>query len=1293
MALNAGSVFVTLGGRFEPAGFQAYGAAMNESGARMRAFERESIASQARINESMRKMGQTAKVAAAGAFVGLGAAIIGSVKVAADFDKSMRNVNSIAQLSEPAFKKLSKSVLELSGKTAQAPKTLADGMYQLVSSGFKAHESLAILKASAIAATAGMTDTATATSAVAAVLNAYHLKAKDAGTVSDQLFQTVNRGVITFDVLAHNIGQVLPFAASLGVGLDQVGASISTLTKQGLSGELAITDLKNAMSAFLKPSKGMAEAIKATGFQSGESLVKAKGFQGALEAVAATTDGSRSALTKLFPNLRSLTAAMDLTGKSTRMADGDLKAFADTTGATKRVFAEQMKSTANQWKQFTANLQAAGVVIGSQILPVLAKGVASLAKWVEHLNQTGQLARFGHEVADGFKEAGQVFSDVASAGGKVASVLLSIGRALNLGNPTNLEALLAAIAGFKIAGVVIPLVGGLAHAIRGLVIAARAGALTEFFSAMMSGGGLLTALSIGAGALGAAFVLLGGNESEETRLANENAAAKKAQAQAVQDLARAERDAASKGLAAKQADLNVKGGRQDIIMARQQLAEAKNAPDTPGKQDVVAAAHLRLSQAILTEKQAVLDASGAHRDYNAQLGQESRKAQHDIDTAYGNMQKARKSLDALNLPLQALGGKGGSGSVSPAVAAQHLKDQAHAQANLNETVQAYYQAAARANVTDLNRQRLMDQGKAITDANAQGVSSLIHTMQGLPKTVQTKLLVQNQDALAKAGDLSNTLTAMGQHHTAVKILTNAPTVKVAVAALTAAVKGVPPNKVLRIIHNADSARAAVDSLGSAIRNLPTSHTTTLTTFEKTVRSVQQGAASSSGAGFGPAPGRAPKIGGKEAGRSAGPGETALVGEGAGPEWVIDPRAGTARYVTAPTVMDLAPQDYVIPTESRYRGRALGLLADVAASIGAAAFKAGKKGKPHRFVPKPTEYLRLSPDQYQAADQNAQRHLEDLRQKAKEKDARGHHTRGALRAEKEIGGARRDRDKAHAEYLAAKRFAARLAAHEQEAEIASTLMSTADGRNDQKGYNAAKRKRESELRWALHALQYEHGKAKKGSQWERDTRQAIAQITGDLQATAQASSTPPAAPSELTVAEQARLDQINASIALASLTADRADDVAGAQALVGFLTPILASAVADPAARGGVTAITDLAGQLKSAQDNLAALTAPAASAAATDTGTADTSDLQAQLAQAVSRAQNAEAAATINAQALSVLGGPGDIGTGGSMARSAVIFQSYVPPSPSEALRLANYVVGGLDHQGITTSPRETLGV
>lgn len=313
----------------------------------------------------------------AGLGVGLGFAAATRDTIA--FDKAMRNVNSIAQLSEGRLGNLKKQVLALAGPTAQAPKTLADGLYDLVSSGFKARDALVVLRSSAKAATAGLTTTEVSTKAVAAVLNAYHVGAKGAANVSDILFQTVNRGVITFEALAENIGDVLPFATSLGVKFTEVGAAVSTMTKEGISAPETMTRVKNAMVAFIKPSEGMAQALKKIGVESGEQLIKQRGFQGALEAVIRTTDGSKGAVAKLFPNIRALGGALALTGKNAKAAHGDLEAFrTGVKGATDRALSQQSKSLAFQWQQLKANAQAVGITIGQTLLPPLGKVFAFL---------------------------------------------------------------------------------------------------------------------------------------------------------------------------------------------------------------------------------------------------------------------------------------------------------------------------------------------------------------------------------------------------------------------------------------------------------------------------------------------------------------------------------------------------------------------------------------------------------------------------------------------------------------------------------------------------------------------------------------------------------------------------------------------------------------------------------------------------------------------------------------------------------------------------------------------------
>lgn len=384
MALDAGSVFAVLGGKFNPAGFAQFDAAMKKSTASATAAER----AHARSAGAMTLMGTAAKTGAAVGVAALGIALVKSIQTASQFDSAMRNVNSIAGLSEAQFKGLSKAVLSLSGKTAQAPITLAEGLYDLVSSGFNAKDSLTILASSAKAASAGLTTTQVATKAVAAVLNAYKLPASQAAKVSDDLFQTVKVGVLSFDELASSIGDVLPFAQAVGVDLKGVGSAVSTLTKAGISAPEAMTRIKGALSALISPSNAMKDSFQKLGVASGEELIKKTGsLQGALQKLTGTVGNNKTEVAKLFPDIRGLSAALLLTGTNAKSANSDLAAFADTTGSTDAVLAEQRKSLAFQSKQLAANIDAIAVSVGSNLIPALAQATGSMAEFVAQMQK------------------------------------------------------------------------------------------------------------------------------------------------------------------------------------------------------------------------------------------------------------------------------------------------------------------------------------------------------------------------------------------------------------------------------------------------------------------------------------------------------------------------------------------------------------------------------------------------------------------------------------------------------------------------------------------------------------------------------------------------------------------------------------------------------------------------------------------------------------------------------------------------------------------------------------------
>ena len=553
-----------------------------------------------RQQRSMERVKKSAAVMGTALAGGLAFGMAKAGKDTIAFDKAMRNVNSIAQLNEKQFGRLQKQVLGLAGKTAQAPQTLAEGLYDLVSSGFKGRDALNVLQASAKAATAGLTTTEVSSKAVAAVLNAYKRPAKDAAKVSDTLFRTVDRGVISFESLSENIGDVLPFAASLGIGLDQVGASIATMTKAGISGPETMTRIKAAMQSFLKPSAAMSKALKSQGYESGEALIKAKGFQGALEVLAKTTGGSKEKMAALFPNIRALGGALALTGGNAKGAGKDLRDLKDSSGATEKALSQQSKSISLQWQKAKASMQAVGIAIGNEVVPHVAKGARAVAGFVTEIqNGTGAGGRFADKVRT-------IAGVVGSAAGAIKGFVSSTGG-------------LAAIGA---------VVGGLTGRFVALGAAMLVGKVAAFAGALSKAGGAMAFLNaaVKANPLGVALTVMGAVAGALGILKLKSDDAKVS----TQQLSDAFRNQADAMRAVRDIDIdvaqrkaNVKSANVAVAQAEKNLADARKRYGRNSLQARQAEADLR--QARVQQKRATRDLGDVEED-SKRKRQDARKA-------------------------------------------------------------------------------------------------------------------------------------------------------------------------------------------------------------------------------------------------------------------------------------------------------------------------------------------------------------------------------------------------------------------------------------------------------------------------------------------------------------------------------------------------------------------------------------------------------------------------------------------------------------------------------------------
>ncbi len=353
--------------------------ALNTAGREVSSFKKDVDG----LGTSSSKTSDLLKLGFAAAAVAVGVALVYSVAQAAAFDREMRNVQSITKVSDAELKTMGQTLVGMSTKLPQSAKTLAEGLYDIASSGFQGADGLRVLKASAEAASAGLTTTEVSAKAITATLNAYGRKASEAGDVSDVLFQTVNLGVVSFEELAGTIGDVVGTAAAATVGIDEVGSAIATMTLSGISGAEAGTSLNRLLQSMIDPSDELAAALNDVGYESGVVALQQDSLATVMEKLRVASGGNIETLLKWFPEIRAARGALALMANEGRnyikvaagIEDADARA-----GATRAALKEQMKAVTAQFEVFKNKVNAAAITVGVEMLPVMSALMTSLGK-------------------------------------------------------------------------------------------------------------------------------------------------------------------------------------------------------------------------------------------------------------------------------------------------------------------------------------------------------------------------------------------------------------------------------------------------------------------------------------------------------------------------------------------------------------------------------------------------------------------------------------------------------------------------------------------------------------------------------------------------------------------------------------------------------------------------------------------------------------------------------------------------------------------------------------------------
>ena len=295
------------------------------------------------------------------------------------FGAAMNAANTMAGKNGEDFAKLKDQVAGLAKAVPVAREELANGLYQVISNSVPEDNWITFLQKSARASVGGIADLGETVKVTSTVIKNYGLSWDAAGDI--QL--TAKNGVTSFEQLAQALPRVTGNAATLGVSIDELMATFSTLT--GVSGNTAevSTQLAAVFTALVKPSSEAGKMAEQMGISFNAASIKAAG---GLQNFLADLDknvkqyAQKSGMLeqeiygKLFGSAESLRAIGPLTGQLADKFNENISSMKDSAGTIDEAFSTMSNSGAasfqmmkNKLAEFTDGITSAM----NSLMPVL----------------------------------------------------------------------------------------------------------------------------------------------------------------------------------------------------------------------------------------------------------------------------------------------------------------------------------------------------------------------------------------------------------------------------------------------------------------------------------------------------------------------------------------------------------------------------------------------------------------------------------------------------------------------------------------------------------------------------------------------------------------------------------------------------------------------------------------------------------------------------------------------------------------------------------------------------------
>lgn len=346
-----------------------------------------------------------------------GAAVVGfSIKVAGDFDAAFREISTLIEQPVEDLDEFRRAILDYANGSTQPLENITQSIYNAISAGVDYADSIDAITQAENLSVAGRADLDTSLTILVSSLNAYGKGMEDAERFSDLLFTTVKQGQTTLPELSASLAQVTGLAATAGVSFDELLSAVAALTSTGTPTAQAITQIRGAISAIIKPSGDAATLAGELGIEFGAQRLAAVGLAGVLDDVKGATGGNVDQMARLFGRVEALGGVLTLTGLGANQFSDNLDAMTNSAGATEAAFAKMADSVQFSNQRVVNALRGVAIEIGGPLLESyggVADAIAGVFNAVGANVAKGQLGGLVKYIESVFEDTEAVFRNIA----------------------------------------------------------------------------------------------------------------------------------------------------------------------------------------------------------------------------------------------------------------------------------------------------------------------------------------------------------------------------------------------------------------------------------------------------------------------------------------------------------------------------------------------------------------------------------------------------------------------------------------------------------------------------------------------------------------------------------------------------------------------------------------------------------------------------------------------------------------------------------------------------------------